>query len=159
LNSLTLAAFYFHPDLEVARAQWRVAEAGALTAGARPNPSVSASPGYDGGIPGNYSPWLIPVTLDIPIETAGKRAKRIAEAEKVAESARWSFVTAAWQVRSNVRDALLDFQMSGRRAALLQKQFAAQTEIVKLLQQRLRRRSHFPTGTHHRADRAEQVAA
>ena len=136
LNSLTLAAFYFHPDLEVARAQWQVAQAGALTAGARPNPSVSFSPGYDGGIPGNYSPWLIPVTLDIPIETAGKRGKRIAEAEKVAESARWSFVTAAWQVRSNVRDALLDYQMSGRRTALLQKQFAAQTEIVKMLQQR-----------------------
>jgi outer membrane protein TolC len=137
LHSLTLAAFYFHPDLEVARAQWRVAQAGALTAGARPNPSVSFSPGYDTQIPGNYSPWLIPVTLDIPIETAGKRGKRIAEAEKLAESARWSFVTAAWQVRSNVRNAWLDFQMSGRRAALLQKQFAAQTEIVKLLQQRL----------------------
>ncbi len=137
LNSLTLAAFYFHPDLEVARAQWRVAKAGALTAGARPNPSVSFSPGYDTQIPGNYSPWLIPLTFDVPIETAGKRGKRIAEAEKIAESARWNFVMAAWQIRSNVRDALFDFQMSGRRAALLQKQFAAQTEIVKLLQQRL----------------------
>ncbi len=137
LNSLTLAAFYFHPDLEVARAQWRVAEAGARTAGARPNPSVSFSPGYDGGIPGNYSPWLIPVTFDVPLETAGKRGKRIAEAEKIAESARWSFVTAVWQVRSNVRDSLMDFKMSGRRAALLQAQFAAQTEIVKMLQQRL----------------------
>lgn len=137
LPELTLAAFYFHPDLEVARAQWRVAEAGALTAGARPNPSVSFSPGYDTQIPGNYSPWLFPVTLDIPIETAGKRGKRIAEAEKIAESARWSFVTAAWAVRSNVRDSLLDFQMNGRRAALLQEQFAVQTEIVKQLQQRL----------------------
>src|SRR5580700_11415314 len=28
LNSFTLAAFYFHPDLAVARAQWQVAEAG-----------------------------------------------------------------------------------------------------------------------------------
>ena len=137
LNSLTLAAFYFHPDLAVARAQWCVAEAGAVTAGARPNPTVSFSPGYDTQIPGNYSPWLIPVSLDIPIETAGKRGKRIAEAEKVAESARWSFISAAWKIRSDVRDALLDFQMSGRRAALLQQQFAAQTEIVKQLEQRL----------------------
>lgn len=137
LNALTLAAFYFHPDLEVARAQWRVAEAGARTAGARRNPSVSVSPGYDSGIPGNFSPWLIPVTFDVPIETAGKRGKRIAEAEKISESARWSFVTAAWLVRSNVRGSLLDFQMAGRHAALLQNQFAAQEEIVKLLQQRL----------------------
>src|SRR5580658_7242289 len=35
LNSLMLAAFYFHPDLAVARAQWRVAEAGVETAGTR----------------------------------------------------------------------------------------------------------------------------
>lgn len=137
LNALTLAAFYFHPDLEVARAQWRAAEAGARTAGARPNPSVSVSPAYDGGIPGNYSPWLVPVTFDLPMETAGKRGKRIAEAEKVAESARWNFVTAAWQIRGNVRESLLDFQMSGRRAVLLQAQFEAQTEIARQLQQRL----------------------
>ena len=136
LNSLTLAAFYFHPDLAVAREQWRGAQAGAITAGARPNPSLAFSPSYDNQIPGNPSPWIIPVSLDIPIETAGKRAKRIAEAEKVAESARWNFVSAAWQIRGKVRAALLDFTVAGRRVGLLEKQFAAQTEIVKLLQGR-----------------------
>jgi outer membrane protein TolC len=136
LNSLTLAAFYFHPGLAVARAEWRVAQAGVLTAGARPNPSVSFSPSYDTQIPGNYSPWLIPVTFDFPIEIAGKRGKRIAEAEKAAESARWSFVSAAWQIRSGVRANLLEFSVAGRRAELLQRQFAAQTDIVKLLQGR-----------------------
>ena len=40
------------------------------------------TPGYDSQIPGNFSPWLVPVTFDLPIETAGKRGKRIAEAEK-----------------------------------------------------------------------------
>jgi outer membrane protein TolC len=134
LNSLTLAAFYFHPDLAVARAQWRVAGAGVLSAGARPNPSLSFSPSYDTQIPNNPSPWILPVTLDIPIETAGKRAKRIAEAEKAAESARWSFVSAAWQIRSGVRTSLLDFSLAGRRADLLQKQFEVQTNIVGLLQ-------------------------
>ncbi|HEX4350089.1 MAG TPA: TolC family protein [Verrucomicrobiae bacterium] len=134
LNSLTLAAFYFHPDLAVARAQWRVAEAGEESAGARPNPSVSFSPSYDTQIPNNPSPWIIPVTFDIPIETAGKRGKRVAEAQKAAESARWSFVSAAWQVRSNVRASLLDFSLAKRRADLLQEQFAAQTNIVELLQ-------------------------
>jgi len=137
LNSLTLAAFYFHPDLAVARAQWNVAEAGVTTAGARPNPSVSISPSYDTQIPGNYSPWLIPLTFDIPIETAGKRGKRIAEAEKAAESARWAFVSAAWQIRSGVRTSLQDFSLAGRRAELLQREFTTQTEIIKMLQGRL----------------------
>ncbi len=137
LKSLTLAAFYFHPDLAVARAQWQLAAAGLKTAGARPNPSLTATPGYDSGIPGNFSPWLIPVSLDIPIETAGKRGQRLAEAAKIAESARWSFVSAAWSVRSNVRTALLDLQFAGRRAALLQTQVAAESEIVQRLQQQL----------------------
>ena len=136
LQSLTLAAFYFHPSLEVARDEWLVAQAGLKTAGARPNPSVSVTPGYDSQIPGNYSPWLVPVTFDLPIETAGKRGKRIAEAEKVAESARWDFVSAVWQVRSGVRVSLLDFTIAGRRADLLRQQFSAQEQIVKLLQQR-----------------------
>jgi cobalt-zinc-cadmium efflux system outer membrane protein len=137
LQELTLAAFYFHPSLEVARAQWLVVSAGLKTAGARPNPSVTVSPGYDSQIPGNFSPWLVPVTFDLPIETAGKRGKRIAEAEKLSESARWNFVSAAWQIRGGVRASLLDFKTAGRRAELLQKQFAAQQQIVTLLQQRL----------------------
>ena len=62
LNSLTLAAFYFHPSLEVARAQWLVSVAGEKTAGARPNPTVNVDPSYDSQIPGNYSPWLAPVS-------------------------------------------------------------------------------------------------
>jgi outer membrane protein TolC len=137
LPELTLVAFYFHPGLEVARDQWLVAQAGLKTAGARPNPSVGVTPGYDSQIPGNYSPWLVPVTFDIPIETAGKRGKRIAEAEKISESARWNFVSAIWQIRSGVRASLLDLKISEQRTDLLQKQFFVQQQIVKLLQQRL----------------------
>jgi len=136
LNSLTLAAFYFHPDLAVSRAQWRLAEAGVKTAGARPNPTVSVTPAYDSGIPGNFSPWMVPVTTDLPIETAGKRAKRLAEAQDVSRSAWWNLITTAWQVRSGVRAGLLDFTVARRRADLLQEQLSVQEQIVKLQQQR-----------------------
>jgi outer membrane protein, heavy metal efflux system len=136
-QELTLVAFYFHPSLEVARAQWLVAQAGLKTADARPNPSVSVTPGYDSQIPGNYSPWLVPVTFDVPVETAGKRGKRIAEAEKISESARWNFVSAIWKIRSDVRASLLDLEISEQRTGLLQKQFSVQQQLVKLLQQRL----------------------
>jgi outer membrane protein TolC len=136
LITLTLAAFYFHPNLVVARAQWRLAEAGVKTAGARPNPTVSVTPAYDSGIPGNFSPWMVPVTTDLPIETAGKRAKRLAEAQDVSRSAWWSLITTAWQIRSGVRNSLLDFTVARRWAGLLAEQLHAQEQIVKLLQQR-----------------------
>jgi outer membrane protein TolC len=136
LNTLTLAALYFHPSLDVARAQWLVAEADVKTAGARPNPSVSVNPAYDSQIPGSYSPWLEFLTFDVPIETAGKRGKRIAEAEEAAESARWNFISAAWQIRSGVRMGLLDLKIAGQRADLLEKQFSTQKQIARVLQQR-----------------------
>ena len=134
-QKLTLVAFYFHPSLEVARPQWRVAEAGIITAGGRPNPVLSVTPTYNSStfVP---SPWAPAVNFDVPLETMGKRGKRIAAAEKVSESARYSFISAAWQVRSGVRAELLDFKLAGQRAELLQKQFAVQQQIVKRLQQR-----------------------
>ena len=106
------------------------------TAGARPNPTVMVTPAYDSGIPGNFSPWMVPVTTDLPIETAGKRAKRIAEARDVSRSAWWNLITTAWQIRGDVRASLLDFTVARRRANLLQEQLSAQEQIMKLLQQR-----------------------
>ena len=41
LPRLTLAAFYFSPDLDVARAQWGTTRAGVRTAGQRPNPTLT----------------------------------------------------------------------------------------------------------------------
>jgi outer membrane protein TolC len=136
LNALTQAAFYFHPGLAVARAQWLVAVAGEKTAGARPNPTVSVNPSYDSQIPGNYSPWLVPVSFDLPIETAGKRGKRQAEAAAAAESARWNFIAAAWQIRSGVRASLQDLNAAEKKANVLAGQFALQKQIVSLLRSR-----------------------
>ena len=75
LNTLTLVAFYYQPALAEARAQWAAVRAAEITAGARPNPSVSVTPAYDSQIPGNPSPWIVPLTFDLPIETAGKRGR------------------------------------------------------------------------------------
>ena len=74
---LTLAAFYYNPDLDVARAKWGVTEAGITTAGARPNPSVSFLDQHHSKYAGGLSPWTLGAGLDIPVETAGKRGYRI----------------------------------------------------------------------------------
>jgi outer membrane protein TolC len=136
LNTLTLAAFYYHPSLEVARAQWAVARAAIKTAKGRPNPSITVTPGYDTttAIP---SPWIPMLNFDWPLETAGKRDKRIAEARELAESARWDIVTTAWRVRASVRDSLLDWRVAEDRGALLDQQYDRQQQIANRLQQRV----------------------
>src|SRR4051812_7921306 len=107
LNGLTFVAFYYQSSLAEARAQLAAVRAAEITAGERPNPSLIASPTYDTTTP---PPWIPGVSLDIPIETAGKRGKRIAQAVFASEAAKWNFVTIEWQVRSKVRAALLNLR-------------------------------------------------
>ena len=95
LATLTLAALYYHPSLEVARAQWQVAEAGIATAGARPNPTLTITPQYVANAAMGTPMWDITSALDWPIETAGKRGRRIERAEQLATAARLSLDSAA----------------------------------------------------------------
>ena len=137
LKQLTLAAFYYQPSLAEARAQLLAARAAKITAGQRPNPTVTVTPAYDNQIPDNPTPWIVPVSVDIPIETAGKRGKRIAEAEHLAGAARWNLVGAVWQVRSQIRTALLNFYSARETESLFARQEAAQSNVVRLLEGQL----------------------
>ncbi|HEX4343703.1 MAG TPA: TolC family protein [Verrucomicrobiae bacterium] len=134
-DMLTLAAFYYHPSLEVARAQWQVARAGIKTAGERPNPTLSVIPGYSMNPAAMESPWLPAINLDIPIETAGKRGKRMSQAEHLSEVARLNVATAAWQVRSGVRSSLIDSAAAQQRVELFQQQVALQQDISGVFKQ------------------------
>jgi outer membrane protein TolC len=134
LDALTLAAYYYQPALAEARAQWASVRAAHITAGGRPNPSVGLAPAYDATTP---PPWILGLTWDIPIETAGKRGKRIAQAEHLSEAARWSFVSAAWQTRSRMRAAWLNLYAARETESLLARQESAQSNVVRLLEGQL----------------------
>jgi cobalt-zinc-cadmium efflux system outer membrane protein len=130
---LTLAAFYYHPSLDVARAQWAVAQAGKITAGERPNPTLNVTPGYD-TTTSTPSPWIPLGFLDIPIETAGKRGYRTAQAERLSEAARLNIASAAWQVHSGVRQRLVELNAAREAETLLREQQALQAENQRLLE-------------------------
>lgn len=129
---LTLAALYYHSDIAVARAGLQVAEAGVITAGARPNPSIRVAPG-GGSDPAN--PFIFAVTPTFPIETAGKRGLRIRVAERLTDVAHLQLAETAWQVRARVRLALLDLVVAGRNLDLLRSEEQVQAERARLLQQ------------------------
>jgi len=137
-DTLTLVAIYYHPSLDVARAQWAVAQAGIRTAGQRPNPAVNLAPQYTTNSPSGESPWVAALTFEPVIETAGKRRHRIEQARQLSESARLKLAAQAWQVRSRLRTALLDYAAAHRRVVLLQNVREAQQQILKLLEGRLK---------------------
>ena len=135
-ETLTWVAFHYHPSLDVARAQWDVARGGIKTAAGRPNPTVSATPGYNFSAASGVSPWFPGINVDLPVETAGKRGKRIAQSRLLAEAAHQNVFTAAWQVRAELRRALLEFASVERRAGSLREQTTIQRRIADLLEQR-----------------------
>ncbi len=130
---LTLAAFYYQPSLEVARADWQVARGGVRSAAERPNPTVTASGAYEPA-PDAFSPWIPAINFDLPIETAGKRRWRTEQARHVSEAARLNVAAAAWQVRSQVRLALLETVAAQKRADLLKQQLALRQELADRLE-------------------------
>jgi cobalt-zinc-cadmium efflux system outer membrane protein len=134
-NALTWAAFYFHPGLDVARAQWEVARAAQATAAARPNPTLTLTPGYN-FTGGPESPWFPALAADLPVETGGKRAARTDAARLDSEAARQELFAAAWRIRGELRQALAELQTAEQRLVILRRQVAAQESISSLVEQR-----------------------
>ena len=133
-RTLTLAGFYFNPDLDVARADWAVARAGLVTAGGRPNPNFSVAPVFNSSTPaGVMTPWILTLNLDFTIETAGKRGHRLAQARHLSEASRLAVTSAAWQVRSRVRGSLLALFAATEGIAQLETQLGLGSQTVALL--------------------------
>jgi len=132
VDKLALAAAYFHGDVKVAQAMADEAAAGITTAAQRPNPVLSFSPGYNSTSKG-ISPWIIFPSVDVPIETAGKRGKRIAFAEAEVESAKLMVAAAGWDARNKVRKAMLDVYAGRENATLLKAEIALHDEALTKL--------------------------
>jgi outer membrane protein, heavy metal efflux system len=77
-RDFALTALYYQPELDRARADWGVAVAGEITAGARPQPKVGAEVerNFAGGA--GEPPWGLTFIGEFTIEFGGKRGARIA---------------------------------------------------------------------------------
>ena len=138
IRSLTLASLFFHPDLDVARAQWGVARAGLKSAGESPNPTASASLGFNRSTPaGEITPWIPAAALEIPVETAGKRGYRRAQARHLAEAARLHVLAVAWEVRGRLRRAFLDLFAARESGSIWSARQAIEEEAARILAARL----------------------
>ncbi len=130
LNELALAAYYFNPQMQVARAQAEAAEAAITTAGARPNPSLALS----GGVP---SPYLFGLDLLFPVIRARRQTIKVEQAQALSLAARCALGMATWKVRSGVRTAALDYALSLRRQELLDKETKLRAQQVQWLSERV----------------------
>lgn len=133
---LTLAAWYYSPALDIARAQWGTAKAGIRVADTIPNPVVQLPLQFAIPNPGPGAPFTWGPALDIPIETAGKRGYRVDQASHLSEAARLAIGNEAWKVRGQVRDALLALYAARERCAFLSRKKEALQQIVRMVGKR-----------------------
>ncbi len=141
LASLTAAALYYHPDIALAEAKLAAARAAVITAKQTPNPvlnltNIVGQGLVAGAIPAGAAPLTIGPAIDLMVDTFGRKEARTAEAERLEQAARWDLASAAWQVRSHVRAALLALWAADSRMALTRQRLALQNQLVELLEHR-----------------------
>jgi outer membrane protein TolC len=136
LSRLALAALYYYPNLDIARAKLAEARASVITAGQIPNPSLSFEElSYNTSV-ATPSPWAIAPIINFLIETFSKREYRTATAQALLEAARDDLATASWQVRGGVRTALLSLWAAQGRLSLVRQRLELETALVRLLEDR-----------------------
>lgn len=108
-TALTALAWKDHPDLAQAKAELEAAKAGVRTAKAIPNPTFGFSATKAEGVP---QPWTLTYVLSFPIELGGKRKARVRQAQLGVEAAELNVADTAWRLRSNLRAALVDWQVA-----------------------------------------------
>ncbi len=137
LKELSYSALFFHPDLDLARSEWRLAESTKITATERLDPKISANVGKNTNNNSENSPWAYSLGIDVGIITAGKREARIDRAANLSEAARIKIAQSAWQVRTRLAKSLLEYVYSYKQTSLLQKELDLRLSIVDMLQKRV----------------------
>ena len=150
---LTLASWYFSPGLEAARSQWQQAEMELAAARGQSRSGEARANSFPTDPPlvpfatiersaGATRPRGEPLSLghsnvESLVVHSSKRARRIAKAERSAESARWHLQTVTWQVRTGVRTNLIAYVAVQRGVALLKELEATNEKLVKSAESRV----------------------
>lgn len=136
LNELTLAALYFNPKLDVAKAQLALADTAIDTANQRQNPTLGGSLDRSNQANEDISPWAYGLTVDIPVETANKRTIRVENAQHLRDSAELDVAEIAWQLRSQIAKDLIAYHENIALQQQLSRELTAHNSIVNMLEKR-----------------------
>lgn len=137
LNDLIYCALFFHPSLDVAREQWRAAEASQAIVGAKPLPNMNGNFGKSNNVNGDINPYTYGLSIDIPVVTANKRNIRIENAAHLSETAKLDLAQVAWNLRAQITNTYYELQSNKVLLSVLLQELTYREEIVNLYQKRL----------------------
>jgi cobalt-zinc-cadmium efflux system outer membrane protein len=129
-----------NPGLRVAALDVRQARADVITAGLRPNPSAQVTgdvlPLRDGTLASAHENTY-GLSLQLPLELGGKRARRTETAQALAAGAGYFYVDSARRVLLVVRNAYFDLQAADQVLLLAERNLAIYQRLTTLSQNRL----------------------
>ncbi|MGC9162831.1 MAG: TolC family protein [Thiomonas sp.] len=175
LRTLSLAALYFHPDLQVGRAGMELAEADLQIAQQRPNPSLQLGLKYGSAAAlAAPSPWTVGAAIGLLLQSRAQRAAHVARAQAGVRAARYMLDAVRWQVRARVQRAWIGLWAARRRLRLqqdtvntartLQRHIAARAQagmdapLAAALAQRATQQAAMRLGQDRAAQRAARIA-
>lgn len=137
VDELTYCALFFHPSLDVARAQWRAAESAEVAAAEKAVPTANGSIAHSDDSDPSKKPFAFGLSIGIPIETANKRDIRIENARHLSQAAKLEIAQTAWQLRNNLVQSLTEYQFNQQQIQLLTDEETRRQEIVAIYQKRV----------------------
>lgn len=141
LRELTLLAFYYHPDLDVARAYWDSVRAGAAAGAAGGVTAVNPALAHHSRRSDNgerVSPWTLSIAFDYAFTGARKRDAQLAHAQAQARTAQWEIANTAWRVRSTLRERALNYYAAQQREQSWQAEHELRAALLQSLEKRLK---------------------
>lgn len=136
LASLTLAAWYFNPQLQIAIAGHQKSIAEQETAGQLINPRLGLPFEYHSDTTGGVSPWLIGLVFDLVLERPAKRQAKLDRARAGVDLAKTNIYSVAWDIYSNLRKHYIALYQAREIRKNLSEQAAITEEMLSLLQKR-----------------------
>jgi outer membrane protein TolC len=133
---LLVAALNLNPNVAEARALLAQSLAAGKTARELQNPTLSLSSEYD-LTRAAESPWLWGLATSVLTDTFVSRGRRIDLAAATARGASIDFEEALWNVRRDLRSALLALQIDTRRVTLLEADVASREQLLRLADARV----------------------
>lgn len=137
LYELTYCALFFHPSLDVARAQWRLAQTAETSAAKRVVPTINGNIAHSDDSDPTKKPFAFGLSIDIPIETGNKRNLRIENALHLSQAAKLEVAQTAWQLRNNIAQTLTEYHFNEAQLRLLTEEEVRRQEIVDMVQKRV----------------------
>lgn len=137
LEELTYGALLFHPDLDVARAQWRRAQLAESIAAERAVPTMNTHIAQSNRANGDISPFALGLSIDIPLDTSNKRDIRIESARHLSQAAKLEIGQIAWGLRNQVAQSLNEYLFNKQLIKLLTDEQKNRQTIAEVYQKRV----------------------